>query len=213
MSTGLEIISLINGSIEIILLIKQIYDTIKTFDGLPKAFDEVNEQLPLVHDSLTRAKGGVSQLDTTAKTSVEKMLQQCEKKARELLTIFEALKQAQGHSIKNIYTRVVLTIGKRGRVEDLMKDILSNIQKLSQNKVFQLADQVDNLQRALDRLSQVVPSIADSEMESMFGSTGPQQIGDNNVQNWAAGDGDAFHVTGGTVNKGETFSQTNHYGK
>ncbi|KAM4060446.1 hypothetical protein HRG_001994 [Hirsutella rhossiliensis] len=211
MINGLEIVSLIDVSIDIIKLISELHDAIKSFEGLPKAFQHVNEQLPLVLDTLTRAKERVPQLEATTRVFVKEKLQQCEKKASELLEIFKYLKETQGNSIMNVYKRVVKTIGKRGRVEDLMKDILSSVKELSENQVFQLAGQVDKLQNALDTLAQVIPSLADSEMESMNGGTNPEQFGDNNVQNWSVGDGDAWNVTG-VVNRGQNFNQSNHYG-
>jgi hypothetical protein len=127
--------------------------------------------------------------------------------------IFEAVKNAQGKSIKQAYKRAVnqLKIGTGGRVEDLMKGILSDVKSLSENQVFQIAEQIDKLQKAIDDLAKVIPSLTDSELEAESGNA--YQTGDNNTQNNAFGDGDNVQFgSGGTMNKGQTFHQTNQYG-
>ncbi|RMJ18267.1 hypothetical protein CDV36_002093 [Fusarium kuroshium] len=113
MASGLEIVSLINGSIDVIKLIQGFYGAIKTSEGLPKAFDEVNKQLPLVQNTLTLAKGKVPYLDDATGASVKETLQQCGQNVQCLLEISEALKDAEGRSIKKAYSRVVIHIGKR----------------------------------------------------------------------------------------------------
>ncbi|RSL91561.1 hypothetical protein CEP51_000157 [Fusarium floridanum] len=113
MASGLETVSLINGSIDVIKLTQGLYHPIKTFEGLPKAFEEVNKQLPLVQDTLTLAKGKVPYLDDATRASVKETLQQCGQNVQCLLEIFEALKDAEGRSIKKAYSRVVIHIGKR----------------------------------------------------------------------------------------------------
>jgi hypothetical protein len=208
--SGYEIIALISTSIEIIKIIGEFYTTIKTYEGLPKAFKEVNKQLPLVQDTLTRAKGRISGLDAPTKLAVKGVLKQCEENLKGLVNIFEVLKDAEGKSLKKVYTRAVITIGKRGRVEDLMKDTLSNVKQLAENQVFQVSDQVEGLQKAIDDLTKVAPSIPDAEFEKALGTAGFTMIGDYNTQ--FGNSGDAFHAPNGQFYQaGDGTFNYNHY--
>ncbi|RTE82925.1 hypothetical protein BHE90_002496 [Fusarium euwallaceae] len=96
-----------------VMLTQGLYHAIKTSEGLSKAFEEVNKQLPLVQDTLTLAKGKVPYLDDATGASVKETLQQCGQNVQCLLEIFEALKDAEGRSIKKAYSQVVIHIGKR----------------------------------------------------------------------------------------------------
>ncbi|KAJ3534862.1 hypothetical protein NM208_g7374 [Fusarium decemcellulare] len=183
MVSGVEIVTLITASLDFIKTIREVYIAINTLDGLPKAFQEVSNQLPLVEDTLRRARGKLSSLDEATKTSVEKVLQECKKNIHGLLVIFEAIKKSGETPIAQSYARAVIIIGKRGRVEDLMKDTLSNVKMLAEHQVFQLADEVEELRKAFHSLAVTTPSITDAEVERMFGNQGVQQNGDNNIQN------------------------------
>ncbi|KAG5752150.1 hypothetical protein H9Q69_010454 [Fusarium xylarioides] len=204
-----EIVSLVVNSIELAKLAGEVYKTIKSFDGLPKAFEEVNNQLPLVQDTLAHAKRQFETLDPSAISSAKGVLKQCGENIDGLVKIFQALKLAEGKSIKKVYARAVITIGKRGRVEDLMHDTLSSLKRLAENQTFRLADTIDKLQKACERICSVPPSISDSEMDRMFSAPNLQQIGDHNVQN--ANQGDAFNNFGGAQNFGTgTFNMYNY---
>ncbi|KAF5620221.1 zinc finger protein [Fusarium sp. NRRL 52700] len=182
-----EIISLVVNSIELAKLAGEVYKAIKSFDGLPRAFEEVNNQLPLT-------------LDPSAISPAKGVLKQCGENIDGLVKIFQALKAAEGKSIKKVYTRVIMAIGKRGRVEDLMHDTLTSLKRLAENQTFRLSDTIDKLQKACEEVYSVPPSISESEMDRMFSTANLQQIGDHNVQN--ANQGDAFNNFGGAQNFG-----------
>ncbi|RSL42799.1 hypothetical protein CEP54_015353 [Fusarium duplospermum] len=58
-------------------------------------------------------------------------------------------------------------VGKKGRVESLMSDILKDVTTLTGYRVFQTAtqQQVEELKKAIEDMAQVEPSLSDSEFE------------------------------------------------
>ncbi|KAH8744302.1 hypothetical protein F5883DRAFT_439993 [Diaporthe sp. PMI_573] len=215
MASGAEILSLINSSIDIIKLAVEIYGIVKSYKELPKGFDEIDKQLPLAQDTLRHVRKRVASLDAATRDKVMAVMERCDKNIKALEKIFEEIKDTQGKGVKTAYKRVVKTIGKRGRAEDLMQDIVADVKSLAEYQVFQLADQVDALQKAIDDLAEAGPSIPDAEMEEMFGieTAGFQIIGDHGVQ--FGNDGDAVSAPGGHVNTAGrgSFHQTIHNDK
>ncbi|KAK3306054.1 uncharacterized protein B0T15DRAFT_383537, partial [Chaetomium strumarium] len=171
--SGPEIITIISVTVEAIGIIKTVWDAIKDANGLPAAFRKVHDELPLVEDTLERAKnkaeGG---LDSSSAGLVLDTVTKCRDKVQELKGIFQKIKASKDseRSVKRLYHDIVIPLGKGHRVEELMQDILGDVKNLAANQVFQLAAQVDVLQRAIDELAEVEPSVPDRKLQSGQGS-------------------------------------------
>lgn len=194
--SGIEIIGLIGAVVGIVQATIAVSDSIKNLKGLPEAFKEVNKRLPLVEETLSAARTQFEKEkpDDEAAAKVEPILKGCSGKTQELKGILEKIKNAKDKSALSLYRKIVLKLGKGHRVEVLMKNILEDLQILTGNQIFQVAtqSQVEVLQKAIDELSQVKPSIPDHDFESA-GNFQHSGKGDLNVM---YGDGDMNHVKG-----------------
>ncbi|KAF3912513.1 hypothetical protein ABW20_dc0107365 [Dactylellina cionopaga] len=170
-------LSITASIIAIVGAVTQTYDIIKKISGLPKAFEEVNRQLPIVDQTLRAAKSrlrrGPDPTDEEDAT-ITAILEPCKQKADKLKEIFEELKtksQSSGDSalwgkIRIIYFKV-LAGTKANRVESLMGDILKGTKLLALNQVFKLAMTQDlvAIEKAIENLAAVEPSLPDSDFE------------------------------------------------
>jgi hypothetical protein len=194
--SGIEIIGLIAAVVGIVQATIAVSDSINNLKGLPEAFKEVNKRLPLVEETLSAAWTQLEneKPDDEAAAKIEPILKGCSCKIQELKEIFEKIKDAKDKSALSLYRKIVLELGKEHRVEVLMMNILNDLQILNGNQIFRVAtrSQVEMLQKAIDELSQVKPSIPDHDFESA-GKFQHSGKGDLNVQ---YGDGDMNNVKG-----------------
>ncbi|KAI8245218.1 hypothetical protein K4K56_012129 [Colletotrichum sp. SAR 10_98] len=199
-----SIIGIIGGISKTVEIIGNIKDR-------PKAFVKVEENLPLVQSILKRARNNFenSGYNDEQEQVAQKILKDCEKKARYLRDIFVAI-EAKCNEDKEAKTwtwskardwyRSALQNKTSHKVEKLMTAILEGIKKLAADRIFRLLDDVEKINIALQELQNVDASLDDSELGSTGisqnndnGSTGTQMIamGDNskNFHNVFNGDG------------------------
>ena len=93
---------------------KRIYDTATNVQGLPKAFREVADRLPIVTNILDSVKDGINKKDASCK-GVKPIVEACEKKAKTLNDIFRRSIPQDGAGNIERYWRAVKTIGKETR--------------------------------------------------------------------------------------------------
>lgn len=198
--------------------------TIKTIKGLPKAFDEVRKDLPLVLGILRSAQNSLldgQEITDDEKNAIVAVLQPSRDKAEELKRILDDVqagcekdKDAKDWTRIRTAYRTALRGVKASRIELLMIDILEGMKKLALSQVFKSATQhdVQTLEKAIHNLSKVEPSLPDSE----FGTD--RQI--HATQHIATGAiGQQPNVQGGTntFNSGKYVAagtgHTFHYGK
>lgn len=194
--SGIEIVGLIGSCITLFEASIKAYNAIKDLKGVPDAFEEVIKRLPLVEGTLSDAKAQLDEaaIDEALASKTIPILESCQKKAGELKKIFEELAKSKGGKISSAYRRAVGLV-KEHRVEDLMQDILRDIQVLVGNQTLRLAtkEQVELLQKAIEELSQVKPSIPDSKFASAAGGINNWGKGKQNI---ALGDGDIIDNDG-----------------
>jgi hypothetical protein len=196
LSITASIIGIIGG-------ISAVSKTIKTIKGLPKAFDEVQKDLPLVLGILRGAQDSLidsQEISDDEKNAVVAVLQPSRDKAEELKRIFDDVraeceedKDARDWAKLRAAYRKALRGVKASRVEHLMMDILESMKKLALTQVFKSATQHDmqTLERAIHDLSEVEPSLPDSE----FGTDGQIYASQHNASGAIA---QQSNVQGGT---------------
>jgi hypothetical protein len=196
--------------------ISAISKTIKTIQGLPKAFDEVQNDLPLVLSILRGAQNSLldgQEITDDEKNAVLAILQPC-LDFDEVRVECEKDKDAKDWAkVRAAYHKALRGV-KALRVEHLMMDILGGMKKLALSQVFKSATQNDihTLEKAIHDLSEVDPSLPDSEFgadgqifasqENASGAIAQQ----NNVQGGTNSFSSGKYVATGT---GHTFN----YGK
>ncbi|KAI8179230.1 hypothetical protein K4K51_003809 [Colletotrichum sp. SAR 10_75] len=174
-----SIIGIIGGISKTVEIIGNIKDR-------PKAFFKVEENLPLVQSILKRARNNFENSDYSDEQEqvAQKILKDCEKKARDLRDIFIAIK-AKCNEDKEAKTwtwskardwyRVALQNKRSHKVEKLMTAILEGMKQLAADRIFKLLDDVEKINIALQELQNVDASLDDSELDL----TGISQINDN----------------------------------
>ncbi|KAK7427616.1 hypothetical protein QQZ08_005891 [Neonectria magnoliae] len=199
-------LSIIASTIGIVGAIAQAYEVVKTISGLPKAFEEVNQQLPVVDRTLRAAKSRLRRdPDPTdeEEAAITSILKTCHDKATKLHQIFDELgKKRKGkgeavswEKIRSAYQKVLAGL-KANRVEALMQEILKSIKMLALHQVFQAVTKEDlmEIEKAITRLSQVPPSLDDSEFDNT-GISASMNVasGGKGQQNNVQGDDNTFN--------------------
>lgn len=214
-------VSVIVSIINVVQAISSTYEAIQHLRGLPKAFTEVNQSLPLVKETLEAARSqllGVP-LDEASAKAIELVTKGCEEKANALLDIFQKIdngkKDAKNGGVFEFYRTIVIPLGKAHRVEALMQDILKGLKKLAINQLFKTAtqSQIAGLEEAIQGLSKVEPSVPDSDFEDSGtlnvtqnvaqGGTGNQAVNREGKQENVFGN--QFNTSGGGMNFGMDF--------
>ena len=176
MATGIEIVGLISGTITIVDTIIKAYEAIKDLRGLPEAFQQVNDRLPLLKNTLADAREQAENADSTDDPAALKdLLVSCEKKAKELRDIFLAIvkNSTSGEPVIAVYRSIVLKLGKKSRVEALMNDILKDLGVLAAHSMFRAAThkRVEEVEKAREELEKVLPSVPDSAFDEGGGGS------------------------------------------
>jgi hypothetical protein len=222
-------LSIVASTLAIVGAISTSYKTIKKISGLPDAFAEVGNQLPLVDRILLaikrRLRSGPDQ-SMEEEAAIAAKLKECEDKFAKLAKIFEALEKKvprdtgtasdaakagiPWEKARAAY-RSVLAGVKANRVETLMQSILESLDMLARLQIFEAATRegVKALEDAIKKLSSgVPPSLEDSEMEGSEGITASQNVesGGKGQQNNAIGDYNTFQ-------SGEYVGQNIYFGK
>ena len=184
-------LSTIAAIIAIVDSILSTYSAIREIKGLPKAFEEVERNLPLVKETIEIAQrqlycNAPSDAETRA---IEPVLKGCESNLKELNKILTGMKwknkEDNGEtkdwsSLAKFYHKVVIPMGKAHRVETLTSAIMKSLKALAIHQIFKAATEqlIRKLEDAINGLSQVEPSIPDSDFETT-GSTVSQTNNDH----------------------------------
>ncbi|KAH6990079.1 hypothetical protein EDB80DRAFT_729454 [Ilyonectria destructans] len=199
-------LSIIASVIAIIGDITATYKTIDKIANLPKAFEEVKRNLPVVESIFFGMKerlGKRNLLDEQSQ-AILNSIKPCEDKFRELQRIIDVVKtefEADQHArdwarVRYAYHKALGRV-KALRVESLMKDIFKGIEKLAQVQMFELVtqDDLEAIENALKRLENVEPSLEVSELDSTGNNYASQSVAAN-------GTGHQYNTQGGAVFNG-----------
>ncbi|RKK62226.1 hypothetical protein BFJ66_g1033 [Fusarium oxysporum f. sp. cepae] len=194
MNTYKQITALISTTLDII----EAYETIKGLCGLPEAFQEVSKWLPLVEKTLRGMMGPAKHVASADDALVlESSLTSCEKKADNLLEIFQRIskKSKDDEYDPSVYRTIAIRLGKH-RVETLMDAILEDLEVLVAHHIFEvdMQGQVEPLALARKELAKTNPSLDDADLDEQHG--GANQYGDNNSQFNNLGPGTQKNVKG-----------------
>jgi hypothetical protein len=171
--SGLEIFGTVANIIAVTETCIALYNAIKDIDGLPAAFKEVDNRLPLINHTLTLLKPLAASIPPGEEANaVQKVLEACEKKSKNLREIFQAIqKKSQGRPILEVYRKIVLKL-KSEKVETLTSNILRDLQTLDTYTVLKgaVSAVAEDLKKAQEDLATVEASLPDSSSED-FGTT------------------------------------------
>ncbi|KAK1464153.1 hypothetical protein CMEL01_12914 [Colletotrichum melonis] len=173
-------LSITASTLTVIQSLLATFDAIKHIKGLPAAFKEVGKSLPLVENTLQLAHEALKaeKPDAAAEKELIPALGDCQKRASTLRDIFKDIeggknqeKEAKEWSaLVKFYHNKVVPLGKAHKVESLMQDILKKLKVLAIRQIFkastELQKQVGGLEDAIRSLSEVDPSLPDSDFDA-----------------------------------------------
>ncbi|CEJ81186.1 hypothetical protein VHEMI01330 [[Torrubiella] hemipterigena] len=208
--SGLEVLGAISAVISIIDATIQISSAIQDEAGLPANFKTVAVRLPVVSRLLDDAEEYIRRNETLdLAPAFTPVIQNCSTKATQLQQLFQKVIPADGDSRASRYIKAARTIGKGGRVETLMKDILDDLSLLT----MQFPDTTshrgkESLTRAIDEVKKLEPSLPEGFEDAVrfanYGS-GPQNIN--------TGSGSLYNNNGAVIQNtgsGQLYNGTNY---
>ena len=206
------VVGLISGIIAIVDATKKVYDAAKDKQGLPAAFREVAERLPVVQNILANAKARAEsgQIDDEASKAAKAILEPCDSRVKGLNEIFRKVMPQEGDSRLDRYYKAARTLGKGDKVEMLMKGILDDLNLLSVQCGIETGDHVEKLKEAIKEISALQPSVPDHIFDET--SYTNNNLGSGTQNNFNAPGGENYNNLGsgnqfmgaiGTLNLGK----------
>lgn len=218
----MEVFGTVAGVIGLVTAIQEIYTTLEKVRGLPKAFDAAGTQLALVSRVFENAKTKAerAELNQDERKSLEAIAARSRDSLETLLDIFKSLQRKCGSDtdwprIRGWY--IELLKGKKAhRVEALMSEVLKDLEllRVSNDSVLATEEDIADIKRAIEGLSNVEPSVEDSELETVRSMT--QNVSDHSTGNqfYQPDMQNSGPVFFGAISGGQHFGQrTNYYGK
>ncbi|KAK6337149.1 hypothetical protein TWF718_009933 [Orbilia javanica] len=137
--SGAEFIAVAGVASSIIAIIDgmaKVVEAALDAEGLPKAFRRASQKLPMISDILDATKTTLelndsSKIDTAAKRTVDR----CQEDWDKLKQLFDKVVPEDKSSRMERYKKAARTLGKGGKVETLMKNLLENVQLLATFKI------------------------------------------------------------------------------
>ncbi|KAK5056856.1 hypothetical protein LTR84_012388 [Exophiala bonariae] len=159
------VLGLISASISTIDAAKKVYDAVHDAAGLPRAFREMAVRMPLVLAILRKAERQLKngKVEESMLRAIHPLVEHCKLKSDKLSTLLREALAGEDASRFERYQKAIRTIGKGGRVRELMVGILTDIQLLAENRSMGAAteDQFEQLLHAIEDIKKHDPSFPD----------------------------------------------------
>ncbi|PVH68023.1 TPR-like protein [Cadophora sp. DSE1049] len=211
--SGIEAAGLALGMISAIISIidatNQVYEAVKDEAGLPTNFKKSATKLPLISKLLEDAERYVKAADEATETAFTPTLEDCKAQATKLQELFERVMPEEGESRWDRYVKAARTIGKGGRVENLVGGILDDLQLLATRFPEVTTPRTkEQLAKAVEEVTKMEPSLPDG-FEQMpayahYGSGAQNNNTGSGIQHINSGTG---HQNSGS---GQQYIGTNH---
>ena len=188
-------VGLISSIITIIETSKKLYDASHDAKGLHEAFRDVAQNIPLVLDILRDCQTIQQQVDQDGETTIDAahkleleesstatktVMTDCHRRAKALESTFEKVMPGVGAKKRERYKKAAKSMkpGLARKVVDLMAGIMTNLQTLQTSRFFKdrLERRDVDIKAALDKLSELGPSLQDDEGTFRHSGSGAQNI-------------------------------------
>ena len=205
------VLGMISSIIAIIDATNQVYEAVKDESGLPPNFKKSATKFPIILKLLDDAERYLKAADESIKAAFTPTLEDCKVQATHLQELFEKVIPEEGDSRWDRYVKAARTIGKGGRIENLMKGILHDLQLLA-TKFPEVTTPrgKDQLAKAVEEVTRMDPSLPD-DFDQMptyayFGSGSQNINASNGTQNNNTGAGNQ------NIGAGHQYIGTNYVG-
>ena len=160
---AIAVLGIISSIISIVDGTKQVYSAASNAKGLPEAFVEVANRLPVVETILESAKKHIedNEADDEVCQRAKTVMEACKTKTEKLLKLFQKVVPADSASRTERYLAAVKTLGKGSRVETLMKGILEdvNLLAISNDLATETNERGKELTKAINDITALSPSL------------------------------------------------------
>lgn len=175
--SGLEVIGGISAVISILDASVKIYDKAQKDIKLPETFKVVRRRLPIILHTLETYENHLEPRKTSIPedvwTALNETVDTCEKKAGNLRTIFEKIFRGQSDTWKTRYSKVLHSLGKGNKVEELMLGLTEDVQFTVNHHAVMFADgEQRELEDIIEEMKSMMSSISDEESPTMSFSSG-----------------------------------------
>jgi hypothetical protein len=189
---------------------KKVYDAATDAKGLPEAFREVAGRLPIVKTILESAMGHIAGRDENSRKAVKCVVDACGEKSKRLEKLFQKTIPGEDASSLERYYKAVKTLGKGNAVENLMKGMLEDVQRLACEHSMQIATKAeeDEVVQAITAVSEVGASVPDNVFHDpniSIDNSGPGIQNNAWGENIAQGNSRQFNSGGGPQNFGKDY--------
>ncbi|EPS41227.1 hypothetical protein H072_4849 [Dactylellina haptotyla CBS 200.50] len=171
----IAVAAVISSIIAIVDGVNKVVDAALDAEGLPKVFRQASHKLPIISDILDSAKSslekkGASEIERSAKIVIDN----CSENWQKLKDLFEKVIPDDKASKIDRYYRAVRTLGKGGKVENLMKEMLESVQLLSSFRILTVSKDeevvqpdinAEKLEKIVSEVTSWEPSVPDSIFE------------------------------------------------
>jgi hypothetical protein len=208
--SGAEVVGLITGSITLAEAIINVYKAANDKTGLPAAFREVYDRVPLVKDVLCASEQRIKLLrdDDQAIEVARSRLEPCKTRLGKLEEIFKTVIPGEDDTKLVRYKRAARTWGKEGKVETLMKGVLDDLSLLSTQRWMEDSAHIEELKEAIQTISKFEPSLPDELFDESrytnnnFGGTQHNYNASGGENKYHTGSGHQFNGPITTLNLG-----------
>jgi hypothetical protein len=180
------VLGVISSVITIIDSVRKVYSAAADGTGLPVAFKDVVDRLPLVQKILATASEDLKKVDLDDETheTIKRVVKACANKVQVLQLIFSSVIPDAGASRWERYYRALRTVGKDHRVEKLMKGILEDVGLLADNRCMEKTQiEIEANRHAIEDVDAIPPSIEDHLLaDPSFTSINSQQGTQSNCE-------------------------------
>ena len=206
---AIAVLGVISSIISIVDGTKKVYDAATNAQGLPEAFRTVAGRLPIIRNILDSAKQhiGEGDVDEDSCEGVKYVVEDCERKAKKLDTLFQKAIPKDGARGFERYCKAVKQLGRGNEVENLMRGMLDDVQVLACERGMEAANkaQQDQIFEAVTELSAVLPSVPEHVyQENGFVNTNTGSGTQYNAQGEYVAQGNArqYNSAGGAMSFG-----------
>ena len=171
------VLGLVSSSVAIFEAAQENYEAASDISGLPKKLRLAAEQIPLVYHALNLAKLNIDANNVTEEKlqNIKPVLEQCERSAAGVKDIFEKNIAPKDASRAERSRKAVGVKIKGSKVKEYMEEILKSMELLAQNQVFQDAETLEDIKRAIEQLT----NVPDNEEQPQFVHSGAGSINTN----------------------------------
>jgi hypothetical protein len=190
-------LGVISSCITLVDTSKKLLDAARDQRGLPEAFRMVREELPMMTQTLLKAKSRSKAVGKDDWEAVKPVLERCEQQLQDLERILKDVMTSETDGHLERYKKLVKTSFKGHKVETMAQWIFEQLLKLQSNHVFANVATTSDLKAAIAKLEEIPPSVDDEDGRYVHMGAGSINVANDLAQQTNHNYSGTFTTTGG----------------